>query len=601
MGPPTQNVTKRHQQLTKRADGWWMGNKEHRGAYPFGDRDYQVFRDVTDIKWATNGTARCAPDGKTDCTKAIENAMKAGKRCGAKCSGSTTKQAILYFPSGTYLISHTIEIYFGTQMIGDALDPPLIVASSSFIGLGVFSTNHYVENEVAGANGSGKEHYVNTSSFYRQIRNFQIDLRKAPTTAGGFPMCGIHYQVGQATSLANIVFMMSQPTHYGVYAENGNGGYISDLIFEGGGYGIYGGSQQFTAQRITFSDVVESVVLLSDGGWSWKTINIIGGDTGFKLVSSAADGKHNAGSIIILDSTFSGTKTAVQTLPASDKPKAGIIGITLENVLFKSVGQGVVDTAGKKYFPGGSQNITNWILGPTYFSQSTGYRNYTFGFSDQHIKRLHNMTSPINNRNLPLRPFFERPKPQYTDIPWSKFLSVKSVGAKGDGVTDDTKALQAAINSAVKPGDQLVLYFDAGTYILKDTLFVPPGSRIVGEAWAQLAAEGSRFSDAGKPTPMLQIGEVGDIGAVEIQDLLFTVKGPTAGAVLVEWNIMSEDQGKAGMWDCHVRIGGAVGTALTSKECPASHDAAANTKCIAGSMMMHITELASAYLEVCTQ
>ncbi|KAK6542012.1 hypothetical protein TWF694_007783 [Orbilia ellipsospora] len=396
---PTQNFT-RINTLEKRAIQWWMGNKEHRGTYPFGDPDYQVFRNVTDAQWATDGAVRCTPDGKTDCTKAIENAMKAGKRCGAGCNGSTTKQAIIYFPPGAYLISHTIEIYFGTQMIGDALDPPLIVASSSFIGLGIFSSvGNHTGNRGTDPDGSVKEYHTSASNVYRQIRNFQLDLRKAPQTAdGSSPMCGIHYQVGQATSLSNIVFMMSQPSHYGVYAENGSGGLISDLVIEGGGYGIYGGSQQFTAQRITFSNVTSAVVFLSDWGSSWKTINVIGGDTGFKLVS--ADGKRGIGSIMILDSTFSGTKTAIQTLPASNKPKTGTTGITLENVLFESVGRGVIDTIGKEYLPGGSKSIKYWILGPAYFSQATNYRNYTLGLSDDDIKRSDNMTSPINSRPI---------------------------------------------------------------------------------------------------------------------------------------------------------------------------------------------------------
>jgi Fe-S-cluster containining protein len=54
-----------------------------------------------------------------DDTKAIKEAMNSGKRCGAKCNGSTTKNAIVYFPPGKYLISSSIPVPFGTQIIGD--------------------------------------------------------------------------------------------------------------------------------------------------------------------------------------------------------------------------------------------------------------------------------------------------------------------------------------------------------------------------------------------------------------------------------------------------------------------------------------------------
>lgn len=50
-----------------------------------------------------------------------------------------------------------------------------------------------------------------------------------------------------------------------------------------------------------------------------------------------------------------------------------------------------------------------------------------------------------------------------------------------------------------------------------------------------------------------RVGEPGDKGIVEISDFLFTVQGPTAGAVLVEWNVHEDTQGSAGMWDCHFR------------------------------------------------
>jgi hypothetical protein len=47
---------------------------------------------------------------------------------------------------------------------------------------------------------------------------------------------------------------------------------------------------------------------------------------------------------------------------------------------------------------------------------------------------------------------------------------------------------------------------------------------------------------------MFQVGNVGDVGSVEMQDLMFTTKGATAGAVLVEWNIQADAQGSAALW-----------------------------------------------------
>lgn len=63
--------------------------------------------------------------------------------------------------------------------------------------------------------------------------------------------------------------------------------------------------------------------------------------------------------------------------------------------------------------------------------------------------------------------------------------NVKHFGAKGDGSTDDTAAIQAAIDAAY------LVYFPAGTYTCMSTLFLRNGSRLLGEARGQKAASGS--------------------------------------------------------------------------------------------------------------
>jgi hypothetical protein len=48
--------------------------------------------------------------------------------------------------------------------------------------------------------------------------------------------------------------------------------------------------------------------------------------------------------------------------------------------------------------------------------------------------------------------------------------------------------------------------------------------------------------------------------------------------------------------DSHFRIGGAAGTDLQLKDCPAK-SGSVKTSCIAGTMMLHLTPSSSAYLE----
>ncbi|KAJ5954080.1 hypothetical protein N7501_008359 [Penicillium viridicatum] len=191
---------------------------------------------------------------------------------------------------------------------------------------------------------------------------------------------------------------------------------------------------------------------------------------------------------------------------------------------------------------------------------------------------------------------FERSKPLYEDLAASSFISVKSAGAKGDGTTDDTEAIQKIFDS-YKDGQ--VIYFDHGAYVITSTIKVPKDIKITGEIWPMLMAHGKKFADQENPVPVFQVGEKGDTGSVEMSDLIITTKGPAAGAILMEWNLAGSSQGSAGMWDVHFRIGGAAGTELQSDTCPKTPKEKTTPKkeCMAAFMLLHITQKGSAYLE----
>ncbi|KAI9873752.1 MAG: hypothetical protein M1823_007849, partial [Watsoniomyces obsoletus] len=145
-----------------------------------------------------------------------------------------------------------------TQMVGDAVSVPIIKGLPTFEGIALIDSDPYIPG-VSNPDGSGINFYTNQNNFFRQVRNFVVDLTAMPelNPDGVSGPAGIHWQVAQATSLQNIRFEMLPKSatnkQQGIFMENGSGGFMGDLIFNGGGFGASFGNQQFTTRNFTFN------------------------------------------------------------------------------------------------------------------------------------------------------------------------------------------------------------------------------------------------------------------------------------------------------------------------------------------------------------
>jgi len=118
------------------ADEMWIASVPHGGsAYNDNPLGYQVYRNVMDFG--------CAGDGIRDDTACINTAISSGGRCGENCGSATVVPALIYFPSGTYLISSPIIMYYFSQLVGNANNPPVLLAAPTFTGMAVIDSNPY--------------------------------------------------------------------------------------------------------------------------------------------------------------------------------------------------------------------------------------------------------------------------------------------------------------------------------------------------------------------------------------------------------------------------------------------------------------------------
>lgn len=315
----------------------------------------------------------------------------------------------------------------------------------------------------------------------------------------------------------------------------------------------------------------------------------------------------SVGSLILMDALISNTDNGIVTSLLAENSTSFL----LQNSLFSDVITAVLDNVkGDILLEGGHQVVVDsWGFGRV----ATSSTNSTF-YNGQNIPGMDRPGTMISPGYYKPN-FFQRRRPAYTNIGTTQIIDVKEWGAAGNGITNDGPILNSILDRAANLS--AIVFFPYGIYVVEDTLHIPVGSRIIGQAWSQIMMKGPKFENELQPRVGVQVGHAGDVGTIEIQSIMFTVSGPTAGAVLMEWNVHQYLPGSAAMWgkpiiapflfqyvdpwltsviDSHFRVGGAKGSLLQTSQCN-KDDTTVNSVCKAASLLLHLTPRSSAYLE----
>lgn len=132
------------------------------------------------------------------------------------------------------------------------------------------------------------------------------------------------------------------------------------------------------------------------------------------------------------------TPTFLRVAEASESTLAG--SLALDNISLVNVPIAVGAKSGEVLLHGGTKHIDAWVHGSVYAGADPD-SNYMRG-SIRPTDKPQSLLAPDGK-------IFGKMHPQYENVKVSDIVSIKACGAKGDGRTDDTLAIQAALTKVV--------------------------------------------------------------------------------------------------------------------------------------------------------
>ena len=430
-----------------------------------------------DAPSAGNGSTAAAADSSAALQAAIDKAAGAAR------------EGIVFVGEGRYTLTRTIYVWPGVRLIGYGATRPVFVLPANTPG---FQTGMGVMVMFTGLkpnapNGPGAPIAfsppgsvppnsnvadANQNTFYSAMSNIDFEIGDGNPAA-----VAVRFHVAQHSFLTHMDFRIGS----GLAAIYMAGNEAEDLQFYGGRYGILtektSPAWQFTLIDSTFEGQREAAIREHEAG-----LTLIR-DT-FRNVPKAID--IDAGypdQLWAKDCRFERISDAVVTISKEDSPltEIGFENAVLEDVpIFARRRESGKTVAGR---------------GPMYRIDQFSYGLILPVYGAMGIMGVIDDAAPLPSMPAPL-PAAIRALP-----PSDEWVNVRTLGVKGDGATDDTGALQQAIDA------HRVLYFPSGHYVVSDTLMLRPDTVLIGLhptlTQIDLLDETPGYQGAGAPKPVI--------------------------------------------------------------------------------------------------
>lgn len=419
-------------------------------------------------------------DGQADDSQAIQAGIDKVK--------AEHGEGILFIPEGRYRITRTVYVWPEVRVIGYGAKRPVFVLADNTPGYQ--QGMGYMFFFAGGQPGTGSKRGQNPptegtvppdntvpdgnpGTFYSAMSNVDFEIGNGNPAA-----IGIRFHVAQHCYLAHIDFHIGS----GLAALKDIGNEAEDLHFYGGDYGIItrkpSPGWQFTLLDSVFEGQRKAAIREHEAG-----LTLIH-DVFRNVPQAVAIDPEYAEELWVKDTRFEDIAGPAITISNENNPRTEI---NLENIachrvpVFALLRESGKQTAG----PGEDYIVTAFSHG-LFINEPGAEGKIETSFHTREVKML-----PAFGANA------------ITALPpagtWS---NLKSLGAKGDGVTDETAVIQKAID------EHPVLYIPMGRYVVSQTLHLHPDSVLIGlhpsMTQFDLLDKTPEFQGPGAPLPLLE-------------------------------------------------------------------------------------------------
>jgi sugar lactone lactonase YvrE len=402
-------------------------------------------------------------------------------------------EGIVFVPSGRYLLTRTIYVWPAVRVIGYGATRPVFVLADNTPGyqqgLGYMflfaGGKPRLEPRIDFATGEpprpiegtvppdGSVPDANPGTFYSAMSNVDFEIGK-----GNAGAVAIRFHVAQHSYLAHMDFRIGS----GLAALKDVGNEAEDLHFHGGQYGI--------------------VTVRPSPGWQFTLI-----DSSFDGQSQAAIKEHEAGLTLIHDS-FRNVPQAISIDPEFSEE------LWVKNSRFEEI-SGPAIVFGNENNARTEINLEDischhvkvlaqmresarMFAGP---GEDYVVKSFTHGLALKAAADWGSIETEFDGHAVTSLP------PAGSDAiaalrPAATWVNLQSLGVKGDGVTDETAAIQKAID------EHSTLYIPMGRYLVSDTIHLRPDTVLIGlhpsMTQFDLKDESPGFQGVGTPRALLE-------------------------------------------------------------------------------------------------